>query len=197
MLTHSFRGGANSLVNFLDRAVDARKRGILFDVGHGIGSFSFGSARPLLEWGFIPDTVSSDLHVLSMNMGVDLVSTVNKFPAIDLPIEESIRSVTLRPAKILGLSGGSLGELEVFEVRRRKRRFMDVEGSSVNAEYWLELKSVLKGISDPLKRGGTPRTPLKRMSTSCERTAGEIRYLEERGNPRNSPIHAETAFQSE
>src|ERR1700682_3547272 len=84
VLTHAFRPFPNSPATAqgtVKRAViDARQRGVLFDIGHGKGSFAFKTARAMLANGFMPDTISSDVHTLCINgPAFDLVTTMSKF----------------------------------------------------------------------------------------------------------------------
>jgi dihydroorotase len=68
---------------------EARKRGVIFDVGHGGGSFAFRQAVPAMKQGFRPDTLSTDLHIVSMNGGMkDLSNLMSKFMAMGMPLAE-------------------------------------------------------------------------------------------------------------
>ncbi len=79
---------------------EARERGIIFDIGHGLGSFSFDVGRRAMEDGFPPDTISSDLHALNIDGPVyDLPTTMSKFINLGMPLEEVIRRTTAEPAK--------------------------------------------------------------------------------------------------
>src|SRR6516225_4135811 len=85
MLTHAFRPYPNAPVTAqgtIKQAVnEARRRGVLFDIGHGKGSFAFKTARAMLANGFFPDTISSDVHALCINgPAFDQVTTMSKFP---------------------------------------------------------------------------------------------------------------------
>ena len=108
ILTHSYRGPMNSLLDrdgrVLPEAKDARERGVLFDIGHGGGSFSFESAKRLLGEGFPPDTISSDVHAYSIfGPAFDLPTTMTKFLGLGLPMSDIIRAVTATPARALGM----------------------------------------------------------------------------------------------
>ena len=87
ILTHCFTGGGATIIDDAGRvrreAIDARARGVIFDVGHGCGSFSWRSARAALGQGFAPDSISSDLHRYSVDRaGVDLNTMMTKFLAL-------------------------------------------------------------------------------------------------------------------
>ena len=74
-------------------------RGVRFDVGHGMGSFSFSVARRALDQGFAPDTISTDLHACSQaSPVVDLPTTITKFLHLGMPLEDCIARVTVAPA---------------------------------------------------------------------------------------------------
>src|SRR5260370_5513418 len=79
---------------------DARKRGVIFDVGHGMGSVSFRQAIPAMRQGFQPDSISTDLHVESMNAGMkDMLNVMSKFLNMDMPLYEVIARATIHPAR--------------------------------------------------------------------------------------------------
>jgi len=103
----------------------ARQRGVIFDVGHGAGSFWFRNAVPAVKQGFIPDSISTDLHTGSMNGAVvDLITTMSKFLAMGVPLEEVIRRATVNPAQEIRrpelgtLSVGSEADIAVIELHR-------------------------------------------------------------------------------
>ena len=120
ILTHSFRGLPNSLLDrrgkIISEALEARERGVVFDVGHGQSSFSFRVAAQLIEQGFLPDIISSDVHAYNINGPVyDLPTTMSKFLALGLDVEYVIRATTYMPAKVLSLEN-ELGSLQVGRV---------------------------------------------------------------------------------
>jgi dihydroorotase len=106
--------------------LEARKRGVLFDLGHGSGSFLWPVADAAMRQGFAPDTLSSDLHASSiMGPESDLANCVSKMLLLGMKLPDAIRRATARPAEILGRSSelGSLAEgraadVAVFELRR-------------------------------------------------------------------------------
>ena len=120
IVTHCFTawppGIVDSTGKVIDAAIDARRRGVLFDVGHGAGSFSFRVAEAALADGFAPDTVSSDLHVANVDGPVyDLVTTLSKFLLLGLSLQDVLRMSTASPARAIGRSG-DLGTIEVGRV---------------------------------------------------------------------------------
>src|SRR5213593_2260277 len=75
---------------------EARARGVLFDVGHGAGSFWFRNAVPAIEAGFPPDSISTDLHLSSLNgAALDTLHTVSKCIAMGMPLHEAIYRSTV------------------------------------------------------------------------------------------------------
>lgn len=145
VLTHCFRGPVNSLLDYADKlipeALAARERGVIFDLGHGQGSFSFHVAQKLFSHGFYPDIISSDVHAYSINgPAYDLPTTMSKFLGLGLEVKEVIRATTQTPAKVLGL-GNSLGSLQVgceadiavFKLEKGNFLLHDVHGEELRS----------------------------------------------------------------
>jgi dihydroorotase len=98
----------------LPAALAAKQRGVIVDVGHGGGSFDFTVAEPAIAQGFMPDTISSDIHAVSINTpGYPTMPWVmSKFLAMGLSLEDVVAKATVEPARIIGRVPG-LGTLEV------------------------------------------------------------------------------------
>jgi dihydroorotase len=116
ILTHCYTGWKPGILDeeglVIPEARDARRRGVIFDVGHGQGSFTFAVAERALEQGFPPDTVSSDLHRFNVDGPVfDLVTTLSKFVYLGLPFDDVIAMATARPSAIVG-RGRDFGSLQ-------------------------------------------------------------------------------------
>jgi dihydroorotase len=94
--------------------IDGRKRGVIFDVGHGGGSFDFTVCEPAMQQGMAPDTISSDIHSVSINTPgyPTLPWVMSKFLALGMPLEEVVARATVEPAKVIGRVPG-LGTLQV------------------------------------------------------------------------------------
>lgn len=112
-----------------------RDRGILFDVGHGGGSFDWNVAVPAMEEGFTPDAISTDLHITSMNSGMKDVSNVmSKFLALGMPLEDVIDATTWKPAKAINkpelgnLSEGAPADIAMFSLEKGEFGFVDSFG---------------------------------------------------------------------
>jgi dihydroorotase len=113
--THMFRGPVPYMSadgQVLDYLRKARARGVLFDVGHGGGSFVFRTMVPAVRQKFYPDTISTDLHTGSMNGGmIDMLTTMSKFLVTGMPLREVIRASTETPAR--SIKRPELGHLSV------------------------------------------------------------------------------------
>ena len=145
ILTHSFRysPGGNGILdsegNVLEEAWGAKERGVVFDVGHGKGSFSFETMERAMAQGFFPDTISSDLHVGNVDGPVyDLLTTLSKFLHLGMTLDEVIRLGTEAPAKVIGKSGelgtlkvGAIGDLTICKIERGRFELSDSGGRRV------------------------------------------------------------------
>ncbi|HZT42847.1 MAG TPA: amidohydrolase/deacetylase family metallohydrolase [Chthonomonadaceae bacterium] len=144
ILTHCFNGHDNGILGplgpkrpdwlddgrpktVLPEAWAARDRGVLFDVGHGLGSFSWEVARRAVEQGFLPDTIGTDVYSMNINGPVyDLPTTVTKFLALGVPLPDVIRRVTANAVKALAhhprcagigtLATGAPADVAVLEI---------------------------------------------------------------------------------
>lgn len=116
--------------------LDGRKRGILFDVGHGAGSFRWRVAVPMMKAGFLPDTISSDLHTRSMNTGLkDMLNLMSKFLALGMSLEQVVGANTWNAAQAIkqqqlgNLSVGSVADVAVLRVEKGNFGFTDSNGA--------------------------------------------------------------------
>ena len=130
---------------------DARERGVLFDLGHGGGSFLFSNAAPAIEQGFYPDAISSDLHVLSMNGAMmDMSTTMSKCLALGMPLTEVIARSTYIPAKMIGhselgtLSLGAEADIAIWSLRKGTFGFKDSAGGRCAGQERLECEMTLR-----------------------------------------------------
>jgi len=159
IITHCYKGRKGCLVvageRVRDEAWAARRRGVLFDVGHGAGSFSWHVARVALEQGFAPDIISTDLHRASLGSGAfSLPAVMSKFLHLGLPLVEVIRLVTAAPAQALGLqdSIGTLRlgvEADVTLLRLEVGRFPmpDTEGATeVLVQRLTAVRALRRGV---------------------------------------------------
>ncbi len=130
----------------------ARQRGVIFDVGHGAGSFVFRNAVPSIQQRFFPDSISTDLHALSMNAAMmDMTTVMSKFLAMGMPLVEVIRASTANPAQQIGhpelghLGVGAVADVAVLRLQRGSFAFRDVAGGRLAGDSRLACELTLKG----------------------------------------------------
>lgn len=142
ILTHCFRPFPNAPVTrdnqIRAEIIEARERGIVFDIGHGFGGFSFKSARAMLAEGIMPDVISSDVHVLCVDGPAhDVLAVMSKFMALGMPLVDVIRAATQNPAKALRrddlgtLRPGAAGDATIIELREESADHVDVMGEKL------------------------------------------------------------------
>jgi dihydroorotase len=157
VLTHAFRPFPNApstAQGTVKQAVlNARKRGVFFDIGHGGGSFAFRTARAMLANGFEPDTISSDVHTLCIDgPAFDLVTTMSKFLCMGMSLNNVIKASTVNAAVALqrmeygSLKPGSLGDATVLTVKEGRFDYVDVVGEHLIGNQRIVSEAVvLKG----------------------------------------------------
>jgi dihydroorotase len=130
---------------------EARKRGIIFDVGHGGGSLVFRHAVPAMKQGFIPDSISTDLHITSMNAGMkDMLNVMSKFLNMGMSIDDVILRSTWNPAKEIRreelghLSIGALADISVLRLEKGNFGFVDVYGARLKGTQKLEAELTIR-----------------------------------------------------
>ena len=133
-------------------ATAAQKRGVIFDVGHGGGSFMYSQAIPAITQGFKPNSISTDLHTGSMNGGMkDMINVMSKLMNIGMTLNEVIACSTWNPAqfikKDLGhLSVGALADVALLSIEKGTFGFVDVGGFKVNGDKKLSCQlTILNG----------------------------------------------------
>ncbi len=153
VLTHAFRPFPNAPITgqgaLRPLVTQARKRGVLFDIGHGMGSFAFKTARAMLANGFFPDTISSDIHALCINGPVfDQTTTLSKLLCLGMSLNDVIAASTVNAAHALrrpelgSLKSGSAGDATILAVENGKFDYVDTVGEHLHAEK----KIVAKGV---------------------------------------------------
>lgn len=152
-----FNQGRDALVEdgvVCDEVWAARERGILFDVGHGMQSFSFAVTEVALAQGFLPDTISTDQY--ARHVGAvpqhDLARTLSKFLAIGMTERDAFARVTTRPAAVLGLAGeigtlapGACADLAVLQWNAAALPLCDVNGVERPGGCWEPVGTVRAG----------------------------------------------------
>ena len=157
ILTHCFRPFPNAPVNGAGQiradVIEARERGIVFDIGHGMGSFDFEVARRMLAEGFAPDVISSDVHLFSVEgPAFDLLVCMSKLLTLGLPFGDVIRAATQRPAQAIArsdlgtLAVGSPADAALLELRSGEFHYRDSSGQTlVGKERLVSRGIVAKG----------------------------------------------------
>jgi dihydroorotase len=152
--THMYFGGApmldsNGKVNAY--LFEARKRGVIFDVGHGGGSFAFRPAVPAVQQGFVPDSISTDLHTGSMNAGMkDMLNVMSKFLNMGMPLDDVVTRSTWNPAREIkreefgNLSLGASADIAVLRVEHGNFGFVDTTGARMKGTQKLICELTLR-----------------------------------------------------
>ncbi len=154
ILTHAFRPFPNSPATqqgtVKREVLEARKRGVKFDIGHGKGSFAFKTARDMLANGFLPDTISSDVHQLCINgPAFDQVTTMSKFLCLGMPLADVIAASTVNSAMALkrpelgSLKPGSAGDATILKVKEGRFDYVDVVGEHLEADRKIASEGVV------------------------------------------------------
>lgn len=158
----------------------AQKRGIIFDVGYGGISFAFSQAIPAVKEGFYPNSISTDIHVGSMNNAMkDMLTTMSKFMAMGMDLKSVITASTWNPAKEIkreelgNLSVGSGADVAILNVREGKFGLFDYTGHRIPADKRLECEMTIRdgkivydfnGIATPVTIPAAPR-PTQRQTS--------------------------------
>jgi dihydroorotase len=149
LVTKKLRPGDISTHMYLDRVpllddhgkvrpylFEARKRGVIFDVGHGGGSFLWRQAVPSMKQGWIPDSISTDLHIGSMNAGMkDMTNVMSKFLNMGMSMDEVVLRSTWHPAREIGqqelghLTVGAPADVAVLRMLDGDFGFVDTNGA--------------------------------------------------------------------
>jgi len=155
ILTHCFKPFPNSLLRsdgeIWEEVLIARERGVIFDLGHGGASFGFDVARGMLNKGFVPDVISSDVHVLNVKGPVfDLLTTLSKFYCLGLDLNKLLRAATTEPARALRrpelgiLKGGAIGDATVFSIEQGRFDYFDCFGQRLEGSSRLVAKATVR-----------------------------------------------------
>ncbi len=156
ILTHCFRPFPNSPLSdagsIKNEMRAARERGVVFDIGHGRGSFGFESAIKMMEQGFEPDVISSDVHAISIEgPAYNLLHVMSKFLALGMPFERIIEKATIAPARAMDqtdlghLGVGALGDATILHEEAGSFEFFDVIGERIVADKKLVCDGLVIG----------------------------------------------------
>jgi dihydroorotase len=165
VLTHCYSGFPNMSGVFtnivqdgklLPAALAAKQRGVIFDVGHGGGSFDFTVADVAIPGGCTPDTISSDIHVFSGNTpGTPFLPNVmSKFMAMGFTLEQVVAMATIGPAKIINrapkigtLQQGAPGDVSIMELVEGPVTFVDTRNNKRDGKAYLKpVQTVINGV---------------------------------------------------
>ncbi len=173
IFTHTFSYGPTVRETVVDEnekvkpfVFAAQKRGIIFDVGHGGGAFSWRQAVPAIQQGFQPNVISTDLHAESMNGGMkDMSNAMSKFLNMGMSLQDVILRSTWNPASVIkrtdlgNLNVGADADVAVFNLRKGDFGFLDVRKTKLKGTQKLEIELTIRagkivwdlnGISAPL-----------------------------------------------
>ncbi len=152
--THMYRSGVPYLDDqgrLLDYLRQARARGVKFDLGHGGGSFVFRNAAPAIQQGFYPDSISTDLHTLSMNGAMmDLPTLMSKMLVLGMPFSEIVLRTTWLPSQIIHhpelghLSVGAVADIAVWRIADGDFGYADTSGGRLAGKQRILCEMTLK-----------------------------------------------------
>jgi dihydroorotase len=149
ILTHAYSGAGNNTVQngkLIAAALEAKKRGVIIDVGHGGGSFDFTVAEPAIQQGLVPDTISSDLHAFSGNSPSIpyLPNVMSKFLTLGFSLNEVIAMTTNRPGVIINrdpllgtLKKNAAADISILDLVQKPVEWLDTRGNKRPGMYSL------------------------------------------------------------
>ncbi len=150
--------------------LEARKRGVIFDVGHGAGSFAFRQAVPAIEQGFPPDSISTDLHVSSMLAGMkDMMNVMSKFLNMGMSIDDVIAKSTWAPAREIPreelghLTPGAVADVAVLRIENGNFGFVDSYGARMSGSKKLVCELTIRNGKVVWDLNGITRDDWKKL----------------------------------
>ena len=159
IVTHSFSGARGGLIGadraLLREAVEARERGVKFDIGVGGANFSFDAAKRVLDGGLMPDTISSDVTLTSRYAGTSFsqMDCIGKVISLGIELEDALVMATRKPAAVLGpetermlgcMAPGTHADLTIIRVHEGEWQFIDGDGVTNVGPYALEPVSCIR-----------------------------------------------------
>jgi dihydroorotase len=182
--THMYSGLRNELDNghVNPGMLEGRKRGVIFDVGHGGGSFAWRIAVPAINEGFRPDSISTDLHIGSMNSGMkDMLNVMDKFLAVGMSLDDVIRSATWNPAREIHheelghMSVGATADIAVLRLETGSFGFVDMYGARLRGTRKLTCELTLRDGKVVYDLNGLTRPDWNTLPPDYMQT-GDIRW---------------------
>lgn len=183
MLTHCFTGHSMRILTDDGRIHPTIKRlhdeGLILDIGHGAGSFSFETSEAMLAQGVMPDVISSDIHQLSIQGPMfDLPTTLSKFLGLGMSVADVIERATSRPAAAMGrpdlgtLRPGSKADVALFRIEEGEYTFQDIHMNERHgSQRLINTLTLLDGERMPLE----PERPLMPWAKLTERQAAGLK----------------------
>lgn len=173
--THMYGGGVEVRQAVVDdennlrkEMLEAQEKGVIFDVGHGGGSFFYSVAIPAIEHGLWPNTISTDIHIGSMNGGMkDMANLASKFLNLGMNLQNVIEASTWKPAQVIQreelghLSEGAPADIAVFSVREGDFGFIDSRGYSRPGKKKLQPELTIRAGRIAWDLNGLAATPLE------------------------------------
>ena len=177
IFTHCYAQLGNSRESLVDIktgkvkpfVLEAQKKGIIFDIGYGGISFAFSQAIPAIKDGLLPDAISTDLHIGSMNGAMkDMLLTMSKCLAIGMDLQSVIKASTCDPARIIKheelgtLSVGSDADIAILNLQKGKFGLFDYTGYKIETDRKFECEMTIRagrivydlnGIANPIMLG--------------------------------------------
>ncbi len=157
ILTHPYSSLGNNTVQngqLLPAALEAKKRGVIIDVGHGAGSFNYDVAEAAIQQGLLPDTISSDVHVVSANSPSQpyLPWVLSKFLALGFSVEDVIAAATIKPATVIGripklgtLQVGAPADIAILELVEGPVQLLDTSNNPRTGKVYLKPVQTVRG----------------------------------------------------
>ena len=180
IITHCFTGGDMRIMDDNGRLRDDAKRvwegGVIMDIGHGAGSFSFETAEALMAEGHRPDVISTDIHQLSIHGPMyDMPMCLSKFMALGMSFAETIYAASARPAQVMGMQGevgtlkpGALADVALFRIEGGAFTFYDIHmNARVGKELVRNTLTIINGRELPVTVDG-PQMPWITLSEDQE-----------------------------
>ncbi|MDA2926129.1 amidohydrolase/deacetylase family metallohydrolase [Acidobacteria bacterium AH-259-G07] len=187
VVTHCFQGRGDGIFSkptgqLLPEVTEARKRGVIFDVGHGCGSFSWETARRAFQYSFYPDTISTDLHRFCVDRWAkSMPTTMSKFLHLGMSLEDVILKSTCAPAKAINraeqlgtLRKETIADLFVFELQEGDFEFEDTHLCIEKGQRLINPHLVVKD-GEPIEPGSYPAS--LRELYDCDQDV--FRFVEE------------------
>ena len=157
IITHSFEKVDERMPvvdeqgNLRPFVMEAKKRGVLFDLGHGGAGFWYSVAVPAMKQGLPPNTFGTDLHRFSMNAGMkDMLNVMSKYMAMGMKLNDVIQTATWNAAKAIkhedlgNLTEGAVADIAVIRISDGKFGFVDAGGNSIEGKQKLEAELTLR-----------------------------------------------------